>query len=362
MQNSKKELDQARLQILQAEVNGRLETYWAELPAHFSLDLSPHGLQALDYLREFSLRPGKRLRAVLAMTAYEMFGGRDHDVALDLAVVMELTQSYLLIVDDVMDQSERRRGGPTLQVQYRAVLDGPMDDTAVRDHNANMLGVNVGLLAQHLAASVLNSLAEAPARVLRAERLYHANVAATGFGQIDDLFQTATREGGVADTLHMYALKSAYYTFINPLQMGAALAGANEAALERLHTFGLRAGLAFQLHDDLLGMFGDDRQTGKSVLDDLREGKMTVLIRHALEHGSSVEKDVILQALGNPQLKMAEHRQVQKLLIKLGTRGHAQKLAEREVASALDVLHAQTAWPKDLAIWLEDLLRYVVAE
>ena len=107
------------LPALKQEIDARVAAYFASTEVRMGLGLSPNGVHALELLGEFTGRPSKRLRGVLAITAYEMFGGTIHAAALDLALAMELAQSYLLIIDDVMDHSPTRRGGPTVHREYR---------------------------------------------------------------------------------------------------------------------------------------------------------------------------------------------------------------------------------------------------
>jgi geranylgeranyl diphosphate synthase type I len=288
-----------------------------------------------------------------------LFGGADHLVALDLSLVMELTQSYLLLVDDVMDRSEQRRGGPTMQLQYwqtiRMTQSGPT--TA---HASNMLAITVGLMAQHLAAAQLSATAVPAGNIRRAEQLFHRNLLATSSGQIDDMLGSIGQPGDLEQTLYMYGLKSGYYTFINPLQMGAALAGADDAALAALRTLGWHAGIAFQLHDDLLGMFGDVQQTGKSSLDDLREGKLTVLIQHALAHADVAQRQLVQRALGNKKVTVRQRAAVQQVLEVLGSRQYVQDRAAQEMQTALGVLDVQQGWRAEPLGFVRSLLQQLL--
>lgn len=347
------------LGVLRTEINAQLGEYFAALPAGLDIRLSVDGRQALERLREFTLRPGKRIRGALAMVGYEMFGGTHHSAALDLAVVIELMQSYLLIVDDVMDRSVERRGGPTLHLQYRDLLQERYGDKSP-DHEGDMMALNIGLLAQHLAARLLNDLDEVPPRVLRAAQVSQTNLIATGLGQMDDLLNQAGKPTDQEAIRQMYLLKSSYYTFVNPLQTGAALAGASESQLRPLKEFGLQAGLAFQLQDDIIGMFGTEQQTGKSPLDDLREGKLTMLMHYALEQANKTQLQVLRGALGNPQVTVEQHAAVKELLVALGAPDYVRQQAEQAVAAALDVLQAQKTWDESGKAFLADLLQFVI--
>jgi geranylgeranyl pyrophosphate synthase len=233
-----------------------------------------------------------------------------------------------------------------------------MSDAA--EHLGNMLGLNVGLMAQHLSAQVLNEIKDKPERVVRAQQIFQKNMAATSFGQLDDLMNQAGQSSTIADTRRMYMLKSGYYTFINPLQLGAALAGAGEEQLEPIREFGEYAGLAFQLQDDLLGMFGEEAAIGKSSIDDLREGKMTLLMRHALAHADTKQLKEVRTALGNEDVTRQQHSRVCTILTELGTREYVVRAAQEAARSGLAVVATQTSWSEEGRECLSELVDYAV--
>lgn len=341
-------------------VNTAIGAYHADILSNLSFVPSQNGIEALSYMREFSERKGKRIRGSLAIVGYEMFGGTDTQVGLDLSVVVELTQDYLLMVDDVMDRSAQRRGGDSVHAHYQKVLalDYSLKDS---QHTGNMIGINVGLIAQHLAAAHLSRISAPSERIVHAQQIFQRNIAATGFGQLDDLFNEVDQTYSLSDMQNMYILKSSYYTFVNPLQLGAVLAGASEQALVSIEEFGQHAGLAFQLRDDLIGMFGDEAVTGKSVLDDLREGKMTLLMRHALQNASVAQHDVLYAALGNENINSREHDQVKQILEQLGSREYVDREASKAVAAASAVLEAQKdTWSQSGRTFLAEVLTYSI--
>jgi geranylgeranyl diphosphate synthase, type I len=348
------------LKTLRAEIDTQLEAYMLELPAKLGFVISSDGEQAMRLLQEFALRPGKRIRGALAMVAYKMFGGTKRQTALDLAVAVELAQDYLLIVDDVMDRSQTRRGRATMHRQYRDALK---QDQALSDieHFSDMLAINVGLIAGHLSTRILSEINDNPRRLVQAQQFFQTNIAATGFGQMDDLINQAKGHFAIADIQRMYVLKSGYYTFVNPLQIGAVMAGAEKPDSEALQSFGEYAGLAFQLQDDLLGMFGDEEVTGKSSMDDLREGKMTVLMRHALDHAEPDEAQQLRKALGDKGVARPQYERVCKILIDVGSRDYVVQEMAKATQSALKVLTSQVSWNEWGVECLSGLLTYATS-
>ena len=319
-------------------IDAQLRVYIETELADIEPELSANGRQAFAVLQEFVLRPGKRLRGVLGTIGYEMFGGMQRETALNLAVAIELAQAYLLIVDDVMDCSEQRRGGPTVHRQFQELLHSDGFTTKDGEHLGNMLAINVGLLVQHMTAGLLEELCETPERSSNARVLFQKNMVTTGLGQIDDLFHAAGQQITEADIRHMYEQKTASYSFVNPLQTGAALAGATERDLELLRRFGLHAGVAYQIQDDIIGMFGSPAETGKSSMDDLREGKRTLLMHYALEHAGAAQLAVLNAALGNSRATEKQHAAVQRVLVTTGARVYAEREAERSMQAAREVL------------------------
>jgi geranylgeranyl diphosphate synthase, type I len=272
---------------------------------------------------------------------------------------VELAQDYLLIVDDVMDRSDTRRGRATVHRQYYEMLKGD-GVSADAEHIGDMLGISVGLIAQHLSSRVLSELKDDEKRVVRAQQLFQTNIAITAFGQMDDLVNQAHERFTLAATRRMYMLKSGYYTFVNPLQLGAVMAGVEDDSLDVLREFGEYAGLAFQLQDDLLGMFGDEAVTGKSSMDDMHEGKMTLLVRHALTHADAKQLQQLRAVYGDTHATRQQHARVCTILTDIGSRDYVVKEAQQSARTALDILAAQELWDTEGKRCLSDLLNYTI--
>ncbi len=346
-----------QLKSLQAEINQRMVGYFCYKEVLLNVDLTKHGEEAFERLREVTERPGKRIRGALAIVGYEMFGGKNHQTALDVAVAMELIQNYLLIVDDVMDRSLTRRGGDTIHVQYTRDLKDKKHKDAV--HLGNMFAVNIGILAQHMASDILARLDEDANRILKATSLFHQNIAATGYGQIEDLYCDALQIIDEDAITTVELLKSSYYTFINPLQVGAALAGATDEDLAEMKDFGIPAGIAFQVQDDIIGLFGDAKATGKSAMDDLKEGKITLLVHQVMEHGSNDQIEELKQALGNENVSEAQHARVKEIVEDVGGLDYARTKAQERADEALAVVEGSD-WPDDAKRFIAGLLEYII--
>lgn len=336
-------------------ISKQLEQFFDTVPVLLHAELSDHSLAALQKLREYSLRPSKRIRGALAAFAYDYAAHTTQGLSgIQAGVALELAQNYLLIVDDVMDKSELRRGEPAMQQLYAAEYDD--------EHLASMLAINVGLVAQHLLNLVMTAIDEDPARVVQALQLLHKNVCITGFGQIDDLSQHVGQVLDETDLIRKYSFKSSYYTFVNPLQVGLVLGGASDAkVLQEIEKFGVAAGVAFQLHDDVLGVYGNAAKMGKSTLDDTKEGKYTLLLHHALQHGDESDVQVLKQNVGNPAITDNELQLVQTVLEKNGSKTFVEDKALWYARQAKAVLASSTFWDEQTKAMLAALVDYSVA-
>ncbi|SEQ15100.1 polyprenyl synthetase family protein [Streptomyces radiopugnans] len=300
---------------------------------------------AADVTR-FALHGGKRTRAAFLWWGWRAAGGRpgdgDEATALRLAGALELLQACALIHDDLMDDSALRRGRPALHV-----------DLARRHRREGMLGspeaygASMATLAGDLALAwaddmFAEALPEGPAgqRVQEPWRAMRTEMVA---GQFLDLHTQA--EGGFSapTALRVACLKSALYSAERPLQLGAVLRGASPALVGALRLAGRRAGLAFQLRDDLLGVFGDPRRTGKPVGDDVREGKNTYLVALALARaealGDAGARAVLRESLGDRTLTPQRLARFRDVLTALGVRAAVERRIERLSALALHGLH-----------------------
>jgi geranylgeranyl diphosphate synthase type I len=251
------------LRQTRSEVEARLASWVQERSARFG-DEAPAVAAVLAAVRELTLRGGKRFRPALLAAAYEGCGGEGGASRVVLAgVALELLQTYLLIHDDWMDGDDVRRGGPSAH----AFLRERLGSREAGDAGAILAGDMSCAMAQEALAAV-PAAADRVASAMRAFARMQQDVIV---GQIRDLH-------AAADVARTHELKTASYTTVGPMAIGAALAGAPADLAEGLARFAAPLGVAFQVRDDLLGAFGDPASTGKPVLRDVARGKRTVLV------------------------------------------------------------------------------------
>ncbi|MFF5565743.1 polyprenyl synthetase family protein [Streptomyces sp. NPDC012623] len=284
--------------LVEAELERWLGTRRQELR---DIDAGADRLLA-EPLARLALRGGQRMRARCAVLGWRAAGGAKEGAAARPAAVLgaalELLQVCALVHDDIMDGSRTRRGEPTLHEQFAAhhrarALRGD------RPAYGTARALLAGDLALVWAEDLYREVRLRPAARRRADDSWRAMRTEMVVGQQLDLELQAGRSESVAASLRMAELKTARYTVERPLHIGAAAAGAHGPVLSALRGFGLRVGVAFQLRDDLLGVFGDPAATGKPCGDDIRQGKRTYLVNLALSRartrGDTASEDVLLR-------------------------------------------------------------------
>jgi geranylgeranyl diphosphate synthase type I len=300
-----------------------------------SRSLSPVQQAAADFL----LTGGKRMRPAFCYWGYRGAGGEGTDAAVTAAACLELLQAGALIHDDVMDGSDTRRGRPSMHRRFGSLH---RDQSWQGDPEAfgQSAAVLLGDLCLIWADEMLNTCGLPAEALLRAQPVYDEMRVELMAGQYLDLFEQVVGEGTVESALRVARFKSAKYTIERPLHLGAVLAGAGPAVLACYSGYGLPLGEAFQLRDDVLGVFGDPTETGKPAGDDLREGKRTALIALALRDGSPTQADVVRRLLGDAALDDAGVAELRQVIVETGAVERVEELITDLMTEALTALHA----------------------
>src|SRR3954447_15511306 len=254
-----------------------------------------------DAVADYLLGAGKRLRPAFCYWGWRSAGGGDTDEVVAAASSLELLQACALIHDDVMDGSDTRRGQPAMHRRFAALHRGE-DWHGDPESFGRSAAILIGDLCLIWADELLNTSGMPAEALLKAQPVYDEMRVELMAGQYLDLLEQALGGGTVDSALRVARYKSAKYTIEKPLHMGAALAGASAEDLTAFSASGLPLGEAFQLRDDVLGVFGDPASTGKPAGDDLREGKRTALVAFALDAANEAQREQIRRRLGDPQL------------------------------------------------------------
>ena len=287
---------------------------------------------------------GKRIRPALVLAAHRAFAGADSPSAVRLAAAFELLHTAFLIHDDVIDHDLVRRGAPN--VAGRFALDAVA--RGVPAARANDYGEASAILAGDLLISGAHRLVaelDAPGDVRAALlELLDECVFLAAAGEHADVRFAAGATPGERDILSMIENKTASYSFSAPLRAGALLGGATPDAVDLLGEIGRHLGVAFQLRDDVLGVYGSTAITGKSALGDLREGKETLLIAYARGHS---RWSAVAVEFGRPDLDDAAAARLRAAIDASGARSRVEDLIAERCGAAIAAV-ATTALPAEL--------------
>jgi geranylgeranyl diphosphate synthase type I len=324
------------------------QTGGAELRARFDAELSafldrqdpdwpdgaPRGV--FTTLHRFVLAGGKRLRPLFCYWGWRAAGGQDGTPIVVAAAALELFHAFALIHDDIMDGSDRRRGEPSV---HRLFAD--LHARSAWRGDPASYGRNTALLCGDLCAAwadqMFHECGLRPEQVHRGYGVFAVMRTEVIAGQYLDLV-SGVGDGSVASALTVVRMKAARYTVTRPLQIGAALAGAGPQAQEALAAFGDPLGDAFQLRDDVLGVFGDPAVTGKSILDDLREGKPTVMMALARGNADRDQARRLKDLFGNPDLDPDGASELRRIIVDTGALDRIEQMIKVRTDAALDAL------------------------
>jgi geranylgeranyl diphosphate synthase type I len=296
-------------------------------------DLGP----VADALTEFLMNGGKRLRPAFCYWGWRGAGGADTDEIVAAASCLELLHACALIHDDVMDGSDTRRGKPAIHRRFATLHRGEqwLGDAESFGRSAAIL---LGDLCLIWADQMFSTSGLPGDALLRATPTYDAMRGELMAGQYLDLLEQVLGGRDVDRALRVARYKSAKYTIERPLHLGGVLAGATRETLDAYTAYGLPLGEAFQLRDDVLGVFGNPAQTGKPAGDDLREGKRTVLIATAVTRATEAQAAVVRRLLGDPGLDDDGVQRLREVIAETGALDHVERLIDVRTDEALAAL------------------------
>jgi geranylgeranyl diphosphate synthase, type I len=300
---------------------------------------------------------GKRLRPVFCCLGHLAAGAEVDERCIRAAAALELLHTFAIVHDDVMDRSPSRRGSPAswvhLAEEHR--LTGWVGDPAGYGLAAAIL---VGDMALVLADRALLNSGFPEDRLLPAQRRYDRMRVEVVAGQVLDVRAAHRGSADEPEARRIAVLKSGGYTVEAPVQIGAILGGAPSPLLEVLSGYGVALGEAFQLRDDVLGVFGDPAVTGKDRDSDLREGKRTVLLAKAIEAAGDGDRRFLEERIGRPDLSPAELERARGLLESTGALDATVALIDELVGRARKALDGDQV-PKPAAALLDEMAEVV---
>lgn len=271
-------------------------------------------------LEEYCCREGKRVRPlIMLISCFGYQRGKKREDAVKIASVIEMMHSFLLIQDDIIDRSDLRRGGQSLHVACAHRYGG-------NSHNRN-IGSDIALiLADILFAAAVEIIAgsNVPPRVKdRFLGIFSSTYEVTAWGQVLDILNSRSKKiENPADTaITVATMKTAYYTVYYPMLMGYSLAGRNaDLEKELIRDFSLPLGLAFQMRDDILGVFGSKNNMGKPSNSDIMEAKITILVNSTIEKLERKDRKKFLDLFTKNKKTHKDVETIRQMIISSGSR------------------------------------------
>jgi geranylgeranyl diphosphate synthase type I len=342
------------LVALRARIDAVLRGFLSGKAAEAAAQGLIHVGDAAGVLGDFLAAGGKRLRPLLCVIGSSAVRGHgDIGPVVQAGAALEMFHAFALIHDDIMDGALTRRGQPTVhRVLAARHQDGRTQAAAER------LGIGAAILIGDLAMSwsdeLLHTAGLTSAQLGAVLPVIDTMRTELMYGQYLDLITTGHPTTDLATALKTVSYKTARYTYERPLHIGAALAGAPAEVFTALTTYALPLGEAFQLRDDLLGVYGDPARTGKSVLDDLREGKHTVLVAIALQRATAPQRITLRALVGKATLTGEEAARIRLILQSTGACVAVENMIDARYRSALRALEL-APFPSAMAAALRQL-------
>lgn len=314
--------------------------------------------ELMKVFKEFTLRKSKRIRILLVALGYKGYGGNDEKEIIRTALFIEFIHNYLLIHDDIIDHSDLRRGKPTVHKYFENVVKSKLSG-----EEAESFGVSMGILAGDagcalgyemlLKSKFLDDLK------LKAVKELNDLIFKVIQGESLDVFAQISPKMDEKEIYKIYKHKTAYYSFQQPLRIGGILAGASEKELKKIDDYAIPLGIAFQIQDDILGLFGDEKVLGKPINSDLKEGKKTLILFKTLEKCSDKDKKVIYSILGKRNINLTDINKAREIVIKSNSLNFCQTLAKNYIDKSKKALDNIDNFNKDAKFLLADLADYL---
>lgn len=315
-------------------------------------------MDALMQAKKIALAGGKRIRGALLCQAYFSVGGKEKKKILKIAAAIELVHLFLLVHDDIIDRGNLRHGQETLHKKF-ARKKRKNISASEAEHFGNSVAIIAGELLYVLANKIIIEAGFDSRITIAALSQLQSVVMTTVFGQSQDIGIAYNKKVTEKEVLAMCKNKTARYTFEGPLHLGAILAGNNDKKILGIFSrYALPLGIAFQIQDDILGVFGATKKMGKSVVSDIEEGKKSLIFVKAFDCASMLERKQLKSILGKKNLTQREIKIFQGIIRSTGALDYAKNLASKQFAQGKKEIAKAIILPKEKKFFIE-LVEYL---
>lgn len=317
--------------------------------------------ELLAVIRKFILSGGKRLRPTLIYYAYLAAGGsRRQKKRIETASLsIEFVHAFLLIHDDIIDKDNCRHGVDTVHYYYQKQAKKRFAKNVDHLHFGHSLAIIAGDLSYALANDILLASRFEEKIILRALRRLHQVVYEVIPGQMRDIVLSYRGKASEEEIMKVYEAKTAYYTFWAPISLGYILAGKKKVP-KAFREYALCLGQAFQIRDDILGIFGEEKKLGKPVGSDLEEGKQTLLVNYIFQKGSSEQKKTVQKILKKKQKTKKDLEVFQQMIKESGAWQYSLKKSRELVEKANVALDKIDFVDPEAKIFFQGIAEYII--
>ena len=277
---------------------------------------------------------GKMIRGELFLYIYEKLSHKDSEDMIPIAAALEITQTSLLIHDDIIDKDKTRRGIPALSTSYGIL--GAKENLRDPEHFGDSMALCIGDIGLFWAFSILNKIkSKFKTKIINK---FTEEFTLVGVAQMSDIYNGYSRNNpSLKEIESIYLYKTARYTFSVPLALGAIIANANQNKINILEKIGEYLGIIFQIRDDEIGIFGNEQKTGKICGSDIREGKKTIYFYHLVRYFDK-DTEKFKAIWGNPLIISDDIKYIQNLIINLGIQNKVQEMKDSLRGKAIKII------------------------
>lgn len=312
----------------------------------------------LQYVKKLTLSGGKRLRPAFMYYGYLAAGGRDFEKIIKASMSVELMHMFLLIHDDIIDRDNFRHGQKTINTRYAEVARRHFPQRNA-EHFGNSIGIVVGDMIGAMSNQVIYELNIKPELIVRALFKLQDIISMTVIGEFKDIHIEYRNQATEEDVMKMYEYKTAKYTVEGPLHLGAILGGADDEFLKKLSAYAIPVGIAFQIQDDILGIYGEEKRLGKPVGSDIMSGKQTLLVVKARKMAEKKSRLRLDDLLGKKDLSKKEIEEFRRIIKDCGACDYAANRARELVHKGKEAITG-TKTNMEAREFLTDIANYII--
>lgn len=336
------------LKRMRQQIDKSLNEFLEKSKSEYKLDLAHPILY--ESIRNFVLRPGKRIRPLLLILSYKGYRTSTHRMSPSIYYVsscVELLHNFMLIHDDIIDRSDLRRGKPTMHRMLEKLVR-----TEEKEKLGSDLSIVTGDIVYALAIDAFLSIKEDYKRKERALKYFLQTAVITAMGEFIDTYHGVQKINKVRekDVYLNYSMKTARYTFDCPLVVGAILAGAGNKDVRLLSDIGLQIGQAFQIQDDIIGIFDTQTNIGKSILSDIAESKKTLLVCHANDTLKGAKRQKFLSYFNKKKNTYTDLVAIRKIFIDSGSLDYSLNALHQRLTKSRVLLNRLSIKPSHLKL------------